>query len=553
MPPPLHTNSYSYLLAAVALFTLAVAKPTEVAASEPAQARLVLAGGALPVCSSLAREACRTRIDWPDTAVLATHYRIDAPALARLSAATWPTDAERGRRVLDALARHVDGGRIDDVGLRAAVDRALSVADAPPSGWDALAESERDFLRDHLETTPLDRQGRRLTEQVRLEATRDAAAAAVYGRIVELAREGRAAGTRPRVLVVTASSRDPFAAVDFYTGVFTEAGADVAWLPLDAALARAIASGRCEDLDALRAREHGTWDRARVHPEATDAQRRACADPASLVRAIDGADAVFLNGGDQSLQYRAWIVDGKPTPAYERLLARVRSGALVLGGTSAGTAVQSRRTRPGAAMVSNGSSSAALARGAHAAPPPPVGCSGAACGGLPADALTWDTRGGLGTFDAGLLDTHFSERGRQWRLMVLLEATRAPLALGIDEGTAVVAVQSARGWRFETIGAGTAQLFERSGRRRFRLVRVPAGSGVSWPLAQAVDQCVVSTPLLPVDPDRGDFDRAIAVLGSDGNARGIRLGAGTVVAHVCPEPGGSGPGMTRRYVVRLQD
>jgi cyanophycinase len=524
-----------------------------VAASEAAQARLVLAGGALPVCSSLAREACRIRIDWPDTALLATHYRIDPPALARLAAATWPNDAERGQRVLEALARHPDGRRIDEARLRAAVDRALSDADAPPSGWDTLTGPERDFLHDHLETTPLDRQGRRLTEHVRLDATRVASAAAVYGRIVELARAGRGDDLRPRVLVVTASSRDPFAAVDFYTGLFTEAGADVAWLPLDAALARAIMNGRCEDLDALRASEHGSWDRARIYPDGNDAQRRACADPASLIRAIDGADAVFLNGGDQSLQYRAWIVDGKPTPAYERLLARVRSGALVLAGTSAGTAVQSRRTRPGAAMVTNGSSSAALGRGAHAAPPPPVECRGAACGGLAADALTWDTRGGLGTFDAGLLDTHFSERGRQWRLMVLLEVTRAPLGLGIDEGTAVVALQSARGWRFETIGAGTAQLFERTGRLRFRLVRMPTGSGVSWPLAPTVDQCAVSTPLLSVDPDRADFDRAIAVLGDGDHAGGIRVGAGAVIAHVCPEPGLRGTGATRRYVVRIQD
>jgi hypothetical protein len=68
-----------------------------------------------------------------------------------------------------------------------------------------------------------------------------------------------------------------------------------------------------------------------------------------------------------------------------------------------------------------------------------------------------------------------------------------------------------------------------------------------------VDQCEVSTPLLPIDPDRGDFDRAIAVLGDDEDASGIRLGAGTAIAHVCPEPGGVGPGATRRYVVRLQD
>jgi hypothetical protein len=137
--------------------------------------------------------------------------------------------------------------------------------------------------------------------------------------------------------------------------------------------------------------------------------------------------------------------------------------------------------------------------------------------------------------------------------MVLLEATRAPLGLGVDETTAVIATQSATGWQFEALGAGTAQLFERSGPRRFRLVRMASGGSATWPWSDMPDTCVVSSPLVTVDPDRADFDRAIGVLARNARGGGVRLGAGNLVAHVCADTRIDAHDRVRRYVVRLQD
>ncbi|MDP5207144.1 cyanophycinase, partial [Alishewanella sp. SMS9] len=52
--------------------------------------------------------------------------------------------------------------------------------------------------------------------------------------------------------------------------------------------------------------------------------------------------------------------------------------------------------------------------------------------------LTYTATGGLGLFPLGILDTHFAERGRQARLLVLQQASQTKLAFGIDEATALL-------------------------------------------------------------------------------------------------------------------
>lgn len=43
-----------------------------------------------------------------------------------------------------------------------------------------------------------------------------------------------------------------------------------------------------------------------------------------------------------------------------------------------------------------------------------------------------------GFFNYGLLDTHFSERGRQGRIVRLADHTQVPFAFGVDENTALL-------------------------------------------------------------------------------------------------------------------
>ncbi|TVS09993.1 MAG: hypothetical protein EA419_11705, partial [Wenzhouxiangella sp.] len=191
---------------------------------------------------------------------------------------------------------------------------------------------------------------------------------------------------------------------------------------------------RCEDLAEFQAELLGTWDRARVYPAAFELQQAQCEQAETTLRLAEGIDGLFLNGGDQWLTLHAFIDDQSlPTPEWQRILARLQAGELVLGGTSAGAAVQS-----GPVMISNGSSRRALLEGAHEQPPPRPGCDRAqACpSGLRADSLTFH-RGGLGSFDLGIVDTHFSDRWRQFRLLQLMVDSDIALGLGVDETSAI--------------------------------------------------------------------------------------------------------------------
>ncbi len=145
--------------------------------------------------------------------------------------------------------------------------------------------------------------------------------------------------------------------------------------------------------------------------------REAAADP-SLLRSIDGAEAVFLAGGDQSNYVAYW----KDTPVEDAIHRALKRGA-VIGGTSAGLAVLAEF---GFSAV-NGSvtSAAALAD--------PVSDRTV----LERDFLKLPHLEGIVT------DSHFVERDRLGRTLVFLARMAAdgiaqPRAIAIDRETAVL-------------------------------------------------------------------------------------------------------------------
>jgi hypothetical protein len=67
--------------------------------------------------------------------------------------------------------------------------------------------------------------------------------------------------------------------------------------------------------------------------------------------------------------------------------------------------------------------------------------------------LTYQPQGGLGLFQFGILDTHFSERGREGRLLALVAQTGAHFGFGVDEATALlVKLEQASQARFRVAG-----------------------------------------------------------------------------------------------------
>ena len=149
-------------------------------------------------------------------------------------------------------------------------------------------------------------------------------------------------------------------------------------------------------------------------------------DPEVVAR-VAGLGAVFLGGGDPDrlLSVLCWDLTGqrRDTPVLGAVRQVLERGGAV-GGTSAGVEVLQREV-----VILGGLSWNTLARGAMLESQDP-------------DDLTYDPRGGLGLLPGPVIDAHFSEQGRQGRLLGLLRDTveeerGSSWGLGLDEDTAL--------------------------------------------------------------------------------------------------------------------
>ncbi|MBQ1782328.1 MAG: cyanophycinase [Gammaproteobacteria bacterium] len=418
----------------VVLFLAAVLYIPAQAAPALDSYRLMLAGGGIRTCSSMVAKHCTEghQIGSGRTSIFIS---LTDQQLALLDASSWLTGAQRQQALkqLRQLAAQIGAGPHSLAALTA------GLREQDRQWLNSLDDRAWFGLVDLLEIVPESKAGAH--EQVALTASNSGDAIAIYQTFVAMAAK-RAGGQKPRILVITASARDPFEAADFYQQVFAQAGADSHWLPLDGVLHAAWRSGRCDALAAVRAERLGSFRREAIYGEPVAYQQQLCRDPELLKSLVGGAHGVFLNGGDQSLTRAAFIADdGRPAPWFELLQQRFAADQLVVGGTSAGTAVQAGGSAFGhpVPMISNGDSRAALARGAFAAGAPGEGCErSGGCGGLKPDDLTYLAAGGLGLFNLGVVDTHFSERARHPRLAVLQLMTGVPFGVGVDENTALL-------------------------------------------------------------------------------------------------------------------
>ena len=438
------------MLRSIIIFIMTVQWVSPAGANEnKLEHQLLLAGGALKTCSSMAPRNCADT-SWLDAKSMriGNHVTLDAKTIEPLFSDTlWPA---MRTRVRDQVRNVIDKIR-DDSSTLMMSNEAFSDAFATTNEtlYRELSDAEWYRIVDHIQL-PVE-----TAEHVNFALTANAHSQAIYQRFVAMAAaaaQQRGEDRPPRILISTASSRDPFDAVDFYLAALQQAGAahsvEVRWLPLDAAVRAAQAAGQCARLDAYRAEQLGSHQRARVYPAKHREQLAFCRDNQAALELLQWADGLFLNGGDQSLTVQAFRqANGEPSPELIYIQQRLAASTMVLGGTSAGTAVQSAKP-----MITNGSSVAALSDGAFALPAPQVGCErdGTCLRGVSSDSLTYDALGGIGTFVAGILDTHFSERGRKARLMRLAAATDTPFAVGVDETTALaVNVQNGA---FEVVG-----------------------------------------------------------------------------------------------------
>jgi cyanophycinase len=142
-----------------------------------------------------------------------------------------------------------------------------------------------------------------------------------------------------------------------------------------------------------------------------------------LIEMARRATGVFFTGGDQ-LRLTA-IVAG--TPFGNELRHRVFNDGLVAAGTSAGAAAMS------STMVISGNSKGTVRRSDVGLAP------------------------GLGYWRDTVVDTHFAQRGRVSRMLVIFSHNPQVLGVGIDEDTAV---EVQPGVQFTVIGNGAVFVFD---------------------------------------------------------------------------------------------
>ncbi|GAA5216052.1 cyanophycinase [Corallincola platygyrae] len=447
--------------------------------AEESEYRLLLAGGGLATCSSIALKNCTKQGEEALSAVAAKTtmvISISSKSIDSLEVGRWwlPEREEIKRKWLALLRKMAVEAKTNQLPKRGFIDHIkaseVTLSGKTVKGRDLinqLTDAEWFATLDTLEV-PQFRDGQRSQEVVALQYNKNPFSVEIYQQFIQMAEQVRAKRlgvegqeTAPRVGVVTASSRDPFEAVDFYTGVFAAAGAEAIWIPIDAALLATLsdmAPDRCEKLAKNRENILKSFNRAAIYPSLVTRQKQLCEKPERILFQLSQLDGLFFNGGDQSLTRAAFVKpDGSDSEWLALIRKRYEAGELALGGTSAGTAVMSGaegQTSP--VMISNGRSYAGLTHGAIGVAPPSARCAEQSCNEATTapDALTYQPGGGLKFFPWGVMDTHFSERGRQGRLMRLASDTQSRWGVGVDEATALLVAPTKTGADFRVIGQG---------------------------------------------------------------------------------------------------
>lgn len=179
------------------------------------------------------------------------------------------------------------------------------------------------------------------------------------------------------------------------------------------------ASGNAESLDQELLVE--TWQqRGFTHIEVLHTRDRSVANSEEFVAPLQAATAVWFNGGQQSRLAEAYV-----GTRVEQELMRLLSRGGVIGGTSAGAAIQSRL------MIASGNPHAKLMSGLDLVP-------------------------------GAVIDQHFKVRNRFPRSKSVIDRHPGYFGLGIDEGTAIVV----RGRRIQVLGESTVTVYQRAGAAR---------------------------------------------------------------------------------------
>ncbi len=184
------------------------------------------------------------------------------------------------------------------------------------------------------------------------------------------------------------------------------------------------------------------------------------AEDPRIARVVDGADAIWLGGGDQRIYHDLWQGAGKPAEARSKLFAALQNaarGSTAIGGTSAGMAVLGHAMYLNHPWDSVNGSFATEAPGSTR-----LRLISQRDSALPFACLSEAADAPLHQL---IIDPHFAERDRMGRLAAFM--ARAKLdgllagkvhGLGVDGDAAVLIEEQDDTWKWSVYGEGHAYL-----------------------------------------------------------------------------------------------
>lgn len=322
----------------------------------------------------------------------------------------------------------------------------------------------------HSLVEPLEAKTRQRLVQARsVKFLSDRSSASIYQNFLAATQrkaDQKQTGSKPRIGIVTASAENPYNDRDIYYYAFKSLGADVVWLPIEGGLRQAIDQQLCEFAPIFYAdyanrgslRDYSHMDL--LYPDLAAEQIAFCKDNASaLNQELMKLDGIFFTGGNQTRHLESFITkqaidsaqsSGAVSEQLRLLQKQFSAGHLVVAGSSAGDAVQAGGQWQGRAvpMIGGGDSVKALRHGFRQIEGPQPEETGA--------RASFAKNGGLGFFRFGVLDSHFSQRAREARLVRLVADSGLAYGFGVDENTALVVHASAAdgSHHMRVVGAG---------------------------------------------------------------------------------------------------
>lgn len=438
------------------------ANSASTAATNAADYNMVLIGGGLKVCSSIDTKFCTSKDVFSSAAKSSAKFNLTAENIKNIADPTfWGEQRIIEQQQVLALLQHLASRLGNEHIAERELLRLFRSADLEVDGvwvsgrvvYNALTEREVNYIFDQLQVMAQSESNKRNSvrqkEYADLSQTKDNFTVEIYQKVVELAQQVAGPQRKPRVLVITAGARDPFADVDFYINLFNEAGMTASWLPLTAAYQMAqqqAESGKasCENLSELIAEFHGSYQRQRIYPDLMAELESFCqAGGEAAVNQLKRADAIFIADGDASRIVQAFrLQDGSASVELQQLDRMLKAGQIILAANGSAAAAISGRSYQGikTPMLTSGDSYSAMQYGAFDLPAPQTGCDKdqSCLNGLAEHHLTFTSQGGLGLFPWGVIDSQLSEQSRQGRLIRLLHDTQSLFGFGIDETTALL-------------------------------------------------------------------------------------------------------------------